>query len=83
LMKAASTYVEPQSRESELGEESIPSHFFCPILQVTVVKYFIVTLAEYYVKYQIITQKYVAVMQLFGLLKLNIGRVILIAILIL
>jgi serine/threonine protein kinase len=41
LMKAASTYVEPQSRESELGEESIPSHFICPILQVTVLKYFL------------------------------------------
>ncbi|XP_078155684.1 U-box domain-containing protein 70-like isoform X2 [Carex rostrata] len=33
LMKAASTYMEPQSRGSELGEESIPSHFICPINQ--------------------------------------------------
>ncbi|XP_078166025.1 U-box domain-containing protein 70-like isoform X2 [Carex rostrata] len=33
LMKAASSYVEPQSHGSRLGEKSIPSHFICPINQ--------------------------------------------------
>jgi serine/threonine protein kinase len=37
LMRAASTYLKPKSRGSEHGEESVPSHFICPILQVPVV----------------------------------------------